>query len=598
MRLGNIALRRPPPFHSTEIQQLLHLAGQGVDVSDWLIGAESSVEFLEDNVRADRVVLYASLPHVLIHGVLAPLKQLKKPNHKALEHDFVAPDAAWHIEHVSGGGRPDRVYLAPPLGNDNPTLKGGEKLVFRRSWPVGKRASTEISQRLVHALELHYVEERNAYCRLDEVGDIEEVIRIHYVPSERFGESVVVVTITGHIFYEYALLAGMGLVFFFDFTRYQPSSFNGWSNVKRFDRTEPHFFYHGGIQPGVGSYINGRQIVVPALTRREIAHRYKELRNPKKRRYASFKALSLKSGERIEVSCDPAKLSNYFQPESELPLEMSPAFFRAEVLHRYKADPSKYELTDRSINCRGAWHLRTYDVNEAGEVHTYLRYLAYLPYQEQLYWQSFNEWPKGSVSQRAFRTDFLGEWITDYDPLHAIKHKVARLDDLSPAWWNPRGPEVRGAVHCPVTGAVNEWAEAILALDQLVTEGFQEGHLKKMALELGRTLDDKWRSLKLVEQCLIGKGVAEDKARVAVNALRRIRDLRTIVKGHAAPRKREEAEKSAVTSYGSLRAHFDVIAADCDEALELVFSVMDAGQGLTAGFTPPLSNARGRTPPR
>jgi hypothetical protein len=61
---------------------------------------------------------------------------------------------------------------------------------------------------------------------------------------------------------------------------------------------------------------------------------------------------------------------------------MSPVFFRSEVLIRYKSDPEKYELHDRSIYCRGAWSLRTYDMNDAGPVHTYLGYLRELPYND------------------------------------------------------------------------------------------------------------------------------------------------------------------------------------------------------------------------
>jgi len=209
-----------------------------VDGHTWLTGAESSVEFLQSNAHAERVVIYASLPHVIIHAVLAPLRQLKKPDHVELGRDFVTSDSGWHIEHVSGGGRPDRVYLAPPLGNDGATLRGGEQLIFRRSWAGMNRTSTEMNQRLVQALQLHYVEERNAYCRLDDSGDIDEVIKFIDIPSEQFGESVLVVTIRGHEFYEYARLAGMGVVFFYDFTRYRPASFSGWSNQERFEHSD------------------------------------------------------------------------------------------------------------------------------------------------------------------------------------------------------------------------------------------------------------------------------------------------------------------------------------------------------------------------
>jgi hypothetical protein len=248
-----------------------------------------------------------------------------------------------------------------------------------------------------------------------------------------------------------------------------------------------------------------------------------------------------------------------------------------DALAEEKALAKVTEWREAEAQSRGAWHLNTYDVNEAGQVHTYLRYLAYLPYQEQLYWQSFNEWPKGFVSRRAFRTDFMGEWSTDYDPLHAVKRKVERLDEASPEWWKPRGREVARAVHYPVTGSEAEWAEAILALDQLVIEGFQDRPLKRIALGMRRTLENDWRSLKLMEECLVGKGAAEDEAKAAVDALRRVRQLRTTVKGHAAPPKKADAVKKAQTVYGSFRAHFEALAADCDDALGLVMARMEIG---------------------
>jgi hypothetical protein len=216
-------------------------------------GAESSIEFLQANARAERIVLLASLAHVLVDGVLAPLKQFKKPDQRRFDHGFVMTDASWHIEHVSGGGRPDRVYLATPSGDDSATFREGEQLVFRRSWPGAEHASTEMRQRLIHALELHFVGERNAYCRLDELDDIEDVIKIFDVPSKQFGESILVVTITARDFYQYARLAGMGLVFFYDFTRFRLGSFGGSSNQATFERTDLHLFYRGGVQPGAGS---------------------------------------------------------------------------------------------------------------------------------------------------------------------------------------------------------------------------------------------------------------------------------------------------------------------------------------------------------
>ena len=104
--------------------------------------------------------------------------------------------------------------------------------------------------------------------------------------------------------------------------------------------------------------------------------------------------------------------------------------------------------------CASRRCLAGYDVNSAGQVHTYLGYLRDLPYQEQLYWASMNEWPKAPISRRAFQTDFRGEFATDYDPLIALKGKVKRLDELAPKWWNCRGkaaaPRLMGPYCCSI----------------------------------------------------------------------------------------------------------------------------------------------------
>jgi hypothetical protein len=38
---------------------------------------------------------------------------------------------------------------------------------------------------------------------------------------------------------------------------------------------------------------------------------------------------------------------------------LSPAFFRPEVLLKYKADRDKYTVGERDVSCRAAWHLLT-----------------------------------------------------------------------------------------------------------------------------------------------------------------------------------------------------------------------------------------------
>ena len=560
--------------YPSHLQPLIELTGKGAEGDAWLLGAESSSKFLRRNPSANDVVIFASLPHVLIHGVLVPLKNLKYRTAGDLMENILSPGPSWQIAYERGGRHPERVFLDPPFGEHNGALHGGERLVCHRFWTKSDRDPLEISQKFVHAHDLHYVDERNAYCHINELGDIEEVVKVVDRISEGFDESIRIVTIRHTQLYEFALLSGMAIVYWFDFTRYWPGHFNGWNDEAGIQHREDDLAYDGGVQPGTGSYIEGRQIVQPQITHREILERHKAIHNPDQRDYAKFKAIDLKSKRRIEVSCSPECVSNYFEPESNLPLEMSPVFFRPEVLNRFKADPDKYILSSRSIRCQGAWRLKPYDVNEVGQVHTYLRYLRNLPYQEQLYWQSFNEWPKGPLSSRAIATDFHGAFSMEYDPVIEIKRKVNQIDNKSPDWWSPRTNELVRVVHHPVTGSESEWADAILALQQLVVEGFRHEPLKRMAIDFGDEPEKDWRSLKLLEVCLIGSGGDHEEVNRTMASLRGLQHFRTVTKAHGYPKKRAQEAKAAITEHGSLRAHFHSLAADCDSALDFVMSTL------------------------
>ena len=242
---------------------------------------------------------------VLIHAVLAPLDALGPPDQNDLNRDFIFPDDTWIIEHASGGSEPDRVYLAPPMEGHGHTLKKGEKLIFKRSFAGSPERRIEISQKLVHSLELHFIEERNVYCRLNDNGDLEDVISVTETASENWTENVTVVSILAKDFAEYMCLVGMGMVVFFDFTRV-PASFYGWRGQQHFEHNARDVFYHGGVMPGHASYVNGRMIVRPAVTVDEIIQARKDARDPLNRSYAVFKAIELKTHERIEVSCNPS----------------------------------------------------------------------------------------------------------------------------------------------------------------------------------------------------------------------------------------------------------------------------------------------------
>lgn len=538
------------------------------DKPAWLLGAEDAVEFLKENADRDELVIYASAGAVLVHGVLAPTAQVTPADQSDLLRSYVMPEDSWCIQKAWGGREGHRIYLEPPLTHPGcKSLVGGEKLIFRRSftgvntgpWPI------ELSQKLIHSLGLYWVVERSAFSRLDNKGDIEDVIRMIWLKAPESEESAVVVTILTKELATYMALAGMALVLKFDFTRFGPNNFAGWGQDRQSQkRSAPDLFYNVGNSANA-SYANGCMIVRANVTVDELVQQWKDEEDPKNKRYATFKVQDWKNQRNVETSCAPEFLSNYFT-KSDKPYEISPAFFRPDVLARFKNDPEKYDLTDRTIGCRNAWYLKTYDVNEAGQVHTYIGYLAGLPYEEQLYWQSFNEWPKAPISKRAFENDFEGQFSSEYDPLHMLKYKIRQLDRAPPLWWKSRGEELSDAARYPVTDSVSEWGDEILALDQLLVEGFLQKPLQKLATDAGRTVDKQWQSLRLLQDYLETQGSDAEEAKAAMEPLVRLHKLRSILKGHGAPSERTAASKQARTEHGTLRAHFTALAGECDAA--------------------------------
>ena len=284
------------------------------------------------------------------------------------------------------------------------------------------------------------------------------------------------------------------------------------------------------------------------------------------REYASFIAFDWKNRVIKEISCAPGATANYFT-QSRLPFEMTSAFFRPEVLAKYKSNLEKYTVEERSISCRGSWNLKTYDINDEGQVHTYLVYLRDLPYSEQLYWKSFNEHPKGPISKRAIKTDFEGEFCLDYNPLQSILSFTRKLKESGVPWWKLRADDLPSKVHYPVTDASEEWANALMALDKLIVEGFEVAWLRAKASELKQDPQAQDGSLALTERCLRGLNFDEEQAKGTVAPLRSLHHLRSKLKGHAAGSEANKLRQAALDQHGTYRKHFEDLCSECDTAL-------------------------------
>jgi hypothetical protein len=274
-----------------------------------------------------------------------------------------------------------------------------------------------------------------------------------------------------------------------------------------------------------------------------------------------------------KISTDPAATTNYFESEGNTrPFELSPAFFKPEVLSKYKTDRDKYTVGERDVSCRAAWNLKGIDVNEAGQVHAYIAYLRNLPYAEQLHWLSFNEEPKAGISERAVTADFKGEWTDFPNPLRDLITILRHWNENKVAWWSLRDEKLMEHINTPLTSSRDEWAQSFLDLSQLVVEGFVTDAIRARLDHEKIAYAKEVRSIALLEKLLDERDGTEGQK---FEGLRTVQYLRNKTKGHAGSSEAAELAQQAHSEHETFANHFrfvcQKVAADL-EAVERLFA--------------------------
>lgn len=306
----------------------------------WLTGADA-LTFLRQNAVTDEFILYAVLDHAYLNTVVVPNAAIENASDKSLlEWDFNATHG-WGISHSS---TPESLSVSPPLSYPgSEAYARAEQLIYVRFFDgrLGDKSYIEMLQRFIQLFDLHFIEERLAYCRIDERGDIEDAVRIVRKAETDDSGSGTAVTCRRDLLDQYMTLTESVLARTFDFTRYREGDFCGWpGKADPIEASETNIYYRLVLEGGYGSYLRGVQLVSSRLSKEALFRRfdYNERTN---REYASFIAQDFKNNTIREISTAPGATANYFT-ESDLPFETSPVFFRPDVLQKYKGDTDKY----------------------------------------------------------------------------------------------------------------------------------------------------------------------------------------------------------------------------------------------------------------
>lgn len=382
------------------------------------------------------------------------------------------------------------------------------QIFFRREHygrPKGKENYIEFNQMITHPLGLHWSESKQSLCTVNELG--EEVEKVRVISDEEIEIVVIRTKLLDFLLH----LGKWDLVRSLYFTRwktqhpqwksvetevYVPVNYTGRFRIRMCTDTKLNYIDFQGAHIRTAEPLNGKELS------------YKFAMEEDTEQYGSFIVHDLKNGQVLRgYSLKPENFANYFT-DSDKPFEMSPIFFKAEVLDKYKNNPDKYALEERQISCRGGWHLQTYDVNDQNQVHTYAVYLRMLPFNEQLHWQTYNEEPKSTISNQAFKTDFMGEFSDEQSKMSELKSALKILAAIQiPNYgfiWAPKGGSLEAAskgLHLVRTENGNQWHDFVIALTNTVNEGFKTDVLKKIATAIGNT-DNELRTLGLIKYIL------------------------------------------------------------------------------------------------
>ena len=551
------------------VSQIDELPDNVDEYSTW-VKAAGHLDLLHENAQEDELIIYCSGDYTFIYTVV-----VSKDSVYPLDQDDLlrwsgnpsSPRAGYAY-----GFEKEDVWIER---TDNPdgskTLKTAKSLVFARNF-IGlkdKNASYyEIQQEYSHLTEMHWRPEQHAYCRFDENGDFDHIVS---VTSRENKGKVALISFKREPLELYLAASNSVLIRMFDFTLFRRGQFTNWpSGPDNIFNESGDFFYRQKVDDGKAAYTRGVQIVRPSRQKSEIFSSYKK--EHKEEKYVEFVAYDWRNKRISKISTDPTATTNYFQAdENSLPFELSPAFFRPDVLLKYKGDNDKYSVDERDIHCRGAWTLRGYDVNEAGQVHTYICDLRNLPYQEQLHWLSYNENPKTGISKRAIANDFQGKF-TDPDSLGSVLLIMRRWVETDSAWWRLRNEALLERVSIPHTASRDEWSATFMELSKLIVEGFQIKVIRKKLQEINIAFDEEEKSLSLLEKFFVGQcKINADQKLVGLRAVQNIRSTFA----HSGSSKADNLANSALQEHGTYAEHFKnicTIVADELDMIEQAFS--------------------------
>jgi len=553
------------------VQELRSPMGQTSEAIDSWYEQRDTLGFLGATTDDD-VAIYVSDQAMFLYGMVVALDKLEgEYQEDLLGWNFMVPSVAAYPARPGGPKIPEDYCEAHETRSA--VLADSEPVFFHRPFEgVDEAPCIEMNQRLSHLLGLHAMPDQRAWCVLDGQGRIVPAARWGVVDSDGRG---LCCTLRRRELDVLLYRTRSCLIRVFDVTRAQTWGINyGSAQREEVVRSDPHevvarrymFAAAGAARMSV---LRGFQVVRCSRSDEEMAL---VVAGEEPREYATFLIQDWKNRRVVEWSAAPDRLGNYFV-ESDLPFGTSPAFFSPELLIQYRQDPERYVIGDRIIQCRGAWQVR-YDINAEGQVHAYICDLAYLPYEEQLRWKAFNVMPSGTISQRAYQTDFLGSWDDVHEPLRSLKDILGRFPQHDrtgrpcSVWRMPDLPKTQDLdfLGYVVTSSRKEWEDQVLALSRILVDGLDRSSIQNLA-RTRSCFDPMAGSITQLDRLLTAAAVDSEVQGEIVTCLQEVQRLRSSKVAHP----------GGHLPAGDLRVKYRELVQRCDGVVRQLAAIVESG---------------------
>lgn len=434
-----------------------------------------------------------------------------------------------------------------------------EPFVLYRSANYDIDNYVELSQDFRVLLNMHdrYVSPTEHCFVVDnENGDWEKVAEIK-------GETI---RIKLTVLRKYLALRRMNLLLFFDEMRFSLQSFQELGLTPVMNQIVKDNDYIYNYSSLVNCHADGNKSGGWIMGKCVLRYREKDYNRDSfdqdDRQYAEFIYDYDDEGEPMSHSCKKETLSNYFVANGDNPLEMTPIFFKKEVLDKYYSNPNKYTVSDGAVGCEGSWSLHI-DNDHRNYVIVPLVYLGNLDYSEQLYWKGYNVSPERDMgfSKTAYTRWIEGKFCDSTFPDLQFKY---RFKQFNKKWEKQFGwplflplideDEHRyKTLHCLTTeNNHSDFDEQILSMTKLVVDSLNQKCLQSEIDDSNTEVESFLKERKVTSSLELKAGIDKFQAFIfskgmecpdMVDFLRKVQSLRSNSVAHRKSNKRKDLAK-------------------------------------------------------